>query len=87
MKNSIYWFLLSSGIVTSTSLGFANPVEKNLDSSMSYNGNNTQSAFNPQQNSESTGTQYNCTGDVCIMYAGTSSGTNSPLSSSCFTEN
>ena len=86
MKYSVYLFLVSSGMIASTSLGFANPTEKNLDSSTSYNGNTASSAFNPLSTSDSNGTQYICTGDVCIMYAGTGSGTNTALSSSCFKE-
>ncbi|WP_420907846.1 polymorphic outer membrane protein middle domain-containing protein [Chlamydia gallinacea] len=86
MKYSVYLFLVSSGMIASTSLGFTNPTEKNLDSSTSYNGNTASSGFSPLTTSNSNGTQYICTGDVCIMYAGTGSGTNTALSSSCFKE-
>ena len=88
MKYSIYLFLVSSGMIASTSLGFADPTEKNLDSSTSYNGNTASSSFTPLTTSDSNGTQYICTGDVCIMYAGTASSgtTNTALSTSCFQE-
>ena len=89
MKYSIYLFLVSSGMIASTSLGFADPTKKNLDSSTSYNGNTASSSFTPLTTSDSNGTQYICTGDVCIMYAGTASSgtTNTALSTSCFQEN
>nr|WP_276816070.1 polymorphic outer membrane protein middle domain-containing protein [Chlamydia gallinacea] len=88
MKYSIYLFLVSSGMIASTSLGFADPTKKNLDSSTSYNGNTASSNFTPLTTSDSNGTQYICTGDVCIMYAGTASSgtTNTALSTSCFQE-
>ncbi|EPP37336.1 hypothetical protein BOKEGFJH_00390 [Chlamydia avium] len=69
----------------STALGFANLVENTLDSSISYNGNGTNSAFTSLTTSETNRTQYNCARNVCIIYAGT--GKNSALSSSCSTEN
>ncbi|AHK63268.1 hypothetical protein [Chlamydia avium] len=53
----------------STALGFANPVENTLDSSISYNGNGTNSAFTSLTTSETNRTQYNCARNVCIMQA------------------
>ncbi|WP_348662694.1 autotransporter domain-containing protein [Chlamydia vaughanii] len=82
MKHSVYWFLLSSGLVASTFSSFATPVEKNLDSSNSYNGNTTSDPFQPQSNSDATGTNYNCTGDICIAFAGTPTA----LTESCFNQ-
>ncbi|WP_276816203.1 autotransporter domain-containing protein [Chlamydia gallinacea] len=82
MKHSIYWFLLSSGIVGTSSLGFSAAVEKTLTSANSYDGNTTSSAFQTQDNSDSNGTNYTCMGDVCISYAGKQT----PLSNSCFNQ-
>ncbi|BAE81497.1 polymorphic outer membrane protein G/9 family [Chlamydia felis Fe/C-56] len=80
MKHPIYWFLVSSGLLASTSLSLATPVEVTLPSTDSYNGNNSASTpFTPKDTSDSTGTQYNCTGDVCIANADTNS-------KSCFSQ-
>ncbi|WP_431355876.1 hypothetical protein [Chlamydia gallinacea] len=82
MKYSIYLFLVSSGIVGTSSLGFSAAVEKTLTSANSYDGNTTSSAFQTQDNSDSNGTNYTCMGDVCISYAGKQT----PLSNSCFNQ-
>ncbi|MEF9520295.1 Pmp family polymorphic membrane protein autotransporter adhesin, partial [Chlamydia sp. 26-15] len=81
MKYPVYWFLISSGLIASNSLSFAAPAEVVLPSSDSYNGNNSANTpFSPKETSNADGTNYNCTGDVCIANISTG------LSKSCFTD-
>ncbi|WP_284441589.1 autotransporter domain-containing protein [Chlamydia gallinacea] len=82
MKHSIYWFLLSSGIVGTSSLGFSAAEEKTLTSANSYDGNTASAEFQTQDNTSSNGTNYTCMGDVCISYAGKQT----PLTNSCFNQ-
>ncbi|WP_434602033.1 polymorphic outer membrane protein middle domain-containing protein [Chlamydia crocodili] len=80
MKHPVYWFLISSGLIASTSLSFAAPKEETLNSSNSYNGNDgSNTTFNPKESSETNGMQYTCNGNVCIAYADTNS-------KSCFSQ-
>ncbi|WP_349821453.1 hypothetical protein ABCH17_00725 [Chlamydia abortus] len=83
MKHPVYWFLISSSLFASTSLGFAEDAQTALTPSDSYNGNVTSEEFNVKQTSSAT--TYTCEGNVCISYAGKDPG----LSKSCFsaTEN
>ncbi|AAP05366.1 autotransporter domain-containing protein [Chlamydia caviae] len=80
MKHPVYWFLVSSGLLASTSSSFAAAVQETLNSSDSYNGNTTTTPFVPKETS--TGAEYTCNGNVCITYAGKTT----PLTKSCFTE-
>ncbi|WP_284442446.1 autotransporter domain-containing protein [Chlamydia gallinacea] len=82
MKHSIYWFLLSSGIVGTSSLGFSAAEEKTLTSANSYDGNTASAEFQTQNNTSPNGTNYTCMGDVCISYAGKQT----PLTNSCFNQ-
>ncbi|WP_348662692.1 autotransporter domain-containing protein [Chlamydia vaughanii] len=82
MKHPVYWFLLSSGLVASTFSSFAAPAEKTLDSSNSYNGNTTTDPFTPDSNTDTNGTNYTCTGDICIAFAGKTAA----LTNSCFNQ-
>ncbi|WP_375793514.1 autotransporter domain-containing protein [Chlamydia sp. 12-01] len=82
MKHSVYWLLISSGLIASTSLSFATPEQETLNSDNSYNGNTSNNAFTTKTSSKAEGTVYTCTGDICIAYAG--KGT--PLTNSCFTQ-
>ncbi|BAE81495.1 outer membrane protein [Chlamydia felis Fe/C-56] len=83
MKYPVYWFLVSSGLIASNTLSFAAAQQENLSSSDSYNGNTAGNAtFTPKSTSNSDGTVYTCTGDVCIAYAGKTT----PLSGSCFSQ-
>ncbi|WP_407644854.1 polymorphic outer membrane protein middle domain-containing protein [Chlamydia crocodili] len=79
MKHPVYWFLISSGLIASTSLSFAQGESQTLTPADSYNGNGT---FTPKTSSNSTSTTYTCEGNVCIANAGNSSA----LTSSCFTQ-
>ncbi|MEF9497027.1 hypothetical protein O6937_02635, partial [Chlamydia sp. 04-14] len=79
MKHPVYWFLISSGLMASTSLSFAQGESQTLTPADSYNGNGT---FTPKTSSNSTSTTYTCEGNVCIANAGNSSA----LTSSCFTQ-
>ncbi|WP_254303765.1 chemotaxis protein [Chlamydia buteonis] len=84
MKHPVYWFLISSSLFASNSLGFAQAQEKTLTSADSYNGKTAgNQEFQPKTTTESDGTTYTCMGDVCIAYAGLGGG---GLSSSCFTD-
>ncbi|AFS25750.1 chlamydia polymorphic membrane family protein [Chlamydia psittaci WC] len=80
MKHPVYWFLMSSSLLASHSLGFAEEVQTTLTPSDSYNGNTASSEFEVKDTS--TGVIYTCEGNVCISYAGKSS----PLKTSCFSE-
>ncbi|AAP05033.1 polymorphic outer membrane protein middle domain-containing protein [Chlamydia caviae] len=80
MKHPVYWFLVSSGLLASTSLSFAATVQETLNSSDSYNGNTATSAF--QTKETQAGAEYTCEGNVCITYAGKGTA----LTKSCFTE-
>ncbi|WP_434603373.1 autotransporter domain-containing protein [Chlamydia crocodili] len=81
MKHPVYWFLISSGLIASTSMSLATPVEITLPSSDSYNGNNSPNAtFTPKETANATGTKYICTGDVCIANIST------PQNKSCFSD-
>ncbi|WP_131744440.1 polymorphic outer membrane protein middle domain-containing protein [Chlamydia buteonis] len=80
MKHPVYWFLISSSLFASSSLGFAQAKEETLTSADSYNGNITSEKF--QVKETSSGAIYTCEGNVCISFAGK----NSPLEKSCFTE-
>ncbi|AEG86313.1 polymorphic outer membrane protein G family [Chlamydia psittaci 01DC11] len=71
---------MSSSLLASHSLGFAEEVQTTLTPSDSYNGNTASSEFEVKDTS--TGVIYTCEGNVCISYAGKSS----PLKKSCFTE-
>ncbi|MEF9520107.1 chemotaxis protein [Chlamydia crocodili] len=83
MKHPVYWFLISSGLMASTSLSFAAAKEETLNSSNSYNGNTAgNSTFTPKVSNDANGTIYNCEGDICIAYAGQGQ----PLSNSCFSD-
>ncbi|WP_348662696.1 autotransporter domain-containing protein [Chlamydia vaughanii] len=82
MKHSVYWFLLSSGLIASSSLGFTAPVEETLNASNSYDGNNATAEFQPQEKTDATGTNYTCSGDISIAYAGKTT----PLTTSCFSQ-
>ncbi|WP_375793515.1 autotransporter domain-containing protein [Chlamydia sp. 12-01] len=82
MKYPVCWFL-SSGLIVSTSLCFSNATEVTLTSENSFNGNDgTNTTFTTRSTTNSGGTIYVCTGDICIAYAGKGSA----LTSSCFTE-
>ncbi|AFS25971.1 chlamydia polymorphic membrane family protein [Chlamydia psittaci WC] len=84
MKHPVYWFLVSSSLLASTSLGFAQAQEETLTSADSYNGNTAgDQEFTPKETSAPQGTTYTCTGNICISYAGLS---NSGLTNSCFTD-
>ncbi|BAE81494.1 polymorphic outer membrane protein [Chlamydia felis Fe/C-56] len=80
MKHPVYWFLVSSGLLASTSLSFAQAVKENLNPSHSYDGNTTTGAF--QTKETSTGAEYTCEGNVCITYAGKGTA----LTKSCFSD-
>ncbi|WP_348662700.1 autotransporter domain-containing protein [Chlamydia vaughanii] len=80
MKHPVYWLLLSSGLVASTYASFAAVDEKTLTSADSYDGNTTTTEFVTQENTEAGGTNYTCTGDICIAFAGKTT----PLAKSCF---
>ncbi|SYX09092.1 Polymorphic membrane protein F,chlamydial polymorphic outer membrane protein repeat,Autotransporter beta-domain [Chlamydia poikilotherma] len=79
MKHPVYWFLISSGLIASTSLSLAQAVTEVLNSSDSYDGNGT---FTPKTTTHTTSTTYSCEGNVCIANAGDGTA----LSSSCFTQ-
>ncbi|SFW00144.1 polymorphic outer membrane protein [Chlamydia abortus] len=83
MKHPVYWFLISSSLIVSNSLYSEEPDQKTLTSAHSYNGNTNSEPFNPLSTSNSNGTIYTCTGNICIAYAGLDG---SGLSSSCFTD-
>ncbi|EPJ29143.1 chlamydia polymorphic membrane middle domain protein, partial [Chlamydia psittaci 99DC5] len=83
MKHPVYWFLISSSLFASTSLGFAQAQEETLTSANSYNGNTNSKPFDPLSTSNEGGTTYKCTGNICIAYAGLGE---TGLSSSCFTD-
>ncbi|CAG9045821.1 putative outer membrane protein pmp10 [Chlamydia abortus] len=80
MKHPVYWFLMSSSLFSSNSLGFAEEVQTTLTPSDSYNGNITSEEF--QVKETKTGATYTCEGNVCISFAGK----NTPLKKSCFSE-
>ncbi|ATQ71658.1 autotransporter domain-containing protein [Chlamydia psittaci] len=85
MKHPVYWFLISSSLLASNSLCFAEADQKTLTSADSYNGNTAgNQAFQPKVTSASQGTTYTCMGNVCISYAGLGE---EGLSSSCFSDN
>ncbi|MEF9519778.1 chemotaxis protein [Chlamydia crocodili] len=79
MKYPVYWFLISSGLIASTSLSFAQGESQTLTPADSYNGNGT---FTPKTSSNSTSTTYTCEGNVCIANAGNPT----PLTGSCFSQ-
>ncbi|KPZ38357.1 membrane protein, partial [Chlamydia psittaci NJ1] len=83
MKHPVYWFLISSSLLVSNSLCSEEADQKTLTSANSYNGNTNSEPFSPLSTSNSNGTVYTCTGNICIAYAGSS---DSALSSSCFTD-
>ncbi|WP_349824132.1 autotransporter domain-containing protein [Chlamydia abortus] len=83
MKHPVYWFLISSSLIVSNSLYSDEPDQKTLTSAHSYNGNTNSEPFSPLSTSNSNGTIYTCTGNICIAYAGLSG---SGLSNSCFTD-
>ncbi|CAG9046490.1 putative outer membrane protein pmp2 [Chlamydia abortus] len=84
MKHPVYWFLISSSLLASNSLCFADAEQKTLTSADSYNGNTAgNQAFQPKVTSASQGTTYTCMGNVCISYAGLG-GTG--LANSCFSD-
>ncbi|EPJ27762.1 autotransporter beta-domain protein, partial [Chlamydia psittaci] len=84
MKHPVYWFLVSSSLLASTSLGFAQAQEETLTSADSYNGNTAgDQEFAPKVTSQSAGTTYTCTGNICIAYAGLGG---EGLTNSCFTD-
>ncbi|MFJ1510081.1 polymorphic outer membrane protein middle domain-containing protein, partial [Chlamydia crocodili] len=67
MKHPVYWFLISSGLIASTSLSFAQVTEEKLTSADSFNGNTAgNNTFTPKETSGPNGTNYTCEGDVCI---------------------
>ncbi|BAE81152.1 polymorphic outer membrane protein [Chlamydia felis Fe/C-56] len=83
MKHPVYWFLISSGLITSTTLSFAQAENQTLSPSDSYDGNAAgNTAFKPKTSSNANGTTYTCIGDVCIAYAGASQA----LTESCFSQ-
>ncbi len=82
MKHPVYWFLLSSGLVASTYASFAAVDEKTLTSADSYDGNTAAAAFTTQDNTSTDGTNYTCTGDICIAFAGKGAA----LTNSCFNQ-
>ncbi|WP_375793517.1 hypothetical protein O1W69_00025 [Chlamydia sp. 12-01] len=80
MKHPVYWFLISSGLIASTSLSFAQADNKPLSSGDSFNGNTSgNNTFTPKETSNADGTTYTCEGDVCIANANTTN-------KSCFTD-
>ncbi|WP_349821455.1 chemotaxis protein [Chlamydia abortus] len=84
MKHPVYWFLISSSLLASNSLCFADAEQKTLTSADSYNGNTAgNQAFQPKVTTASQGTTYTCMGNVCISYAGLG-GTG--LANSCFSD-
>ncbi|WP_268811181.1 polymorphic outer membrane protein middle domain-containing protein [Chlamydia psittaci] len=84
MKHPVYWFLVSSSVLASTSLGFAQAQEETLTSADSYNGNTAGGQeFTPKETSAPQGTTYTCTGNICIAYAGLGE---DGLAKSCFTD-
>ncbi|WP_086430355.1 polymorphic outer membrane protein middle domain-containing protein, partial [Chlamydia abortus] len=80
MKHPVYWFLISSSLLASNSLSFAQVTNETLTSSDSYNGNVTSDEFEVKETT--SGAIYTCEGNVCISYAGK----DSPLNKSCFSE-
>ncbi|QEM73950.1 chemotaxis protein [Chlamydia abortus] len=80
MKHPVYWFLISSSLFASNSLGFADAQAESLTPSDSYNGNTASEEFKVKETS--SGATYTCEGNVCISYAGNIS----PLEKSCFSE-
>ncbi|SYX08771.1 Polymorphic membrane protein F,chlamydial polymorphic outer membrane protein repeat,Autotransporter beta-domain [Chlamydia poikilotherma] len=82
MKHPVYWFLISSGLIASTSLSFAQPTQATLGPSDSYNGNTANAEFSPKSTADTNGVIYSCNGDVSIAYAGKTT----PLTSSCFSD-
>ncbi|AFS24525.1 polymorphic outer membrane protein middle domain-containing protein [Chlamydia psittaci] len=83
MKHPVYWFLISSSLLASNSLCFADAKEEILTSAHSYNGNTNSDPFTPLSTSNSNGIIYTCTGNICIAYAGLN---DSGLTSSCFAD-
>ncbi|MDS0920190.1 polymorphic outer membrane protein middle domain-containing protein [Chlamydia psittaci] len=83
MKHPVYWFLISSSLLASNSLGFAQAQEETLTSANSYNGNTNSKPFEPLSTSNEGGTTYKCTGNICISYAGLGG---EGLTNSCFTD-
>ncbi|WP_041460212.1 polymorphic outer membrane protein middle domain-containing protein [Chlamydia psittaci] len=83
MKHPVYWFLISSSLIASNSLCFAEADQKTLTPAHSYNGITNSKPFQPLSTSNSNGTIYTCTGNVCITYAGLG---DTGLSSSCFAD-
>nr|WP_275667692.1 polymorphic outer membrane protein middle domain-containing protein [Chlamydia poikilotherma] len=83
MKYPVYWFLISSGLIASTSLSFAQATEEKLTSADSFNGNTAgNNTFTPKETNHADGTNYTCEGDVCIANAGTPTA----LTNSCFSQ-
>lgn len=81
MKRPVYWFLITSGLAASVS-GLAAMQQETLSPTDSYNGAvNGSTPFTPKTPSSADGTNYNCTGNVCISNAGTNG---TALTSSCF---
>ncbi|WP_349822579.1 chemotaxis protein [Chlamydia abortus] len=84
MKHPVYWFLISSSLFASSSLCFAEAEQKTLTSADSYNGLTAgDKEFQPKETTQSAGTTYTCTGNICIAYAGLGE---EGLSKSCFTD-
>ncbi|WP_400142965.1 hypothetical protein [Chlamydia crocodili] len=80
MKHPVYWFLISSGLIASTSLSFAQADNQTLSSNDSFNGNTAgNNTFQTKETTSVNGTNYTCTGDVCIANANTQS-------KSCFSQ-
>ncbi|QVE48833.1 autotransporter outer membrane beta-barrel domain-containing protein [Chlamydia crocodili] len=83
MKHPVYWFLISSGLIASTSLSFAQVENQTLSSNDSFNGNTAgNDVFKPKETTGADGTNYTCEGDVCI----TNAGNPTALTSSCFSQ-
>ncbi|WP_234831394.1 chemotaxis protein [Chlamydia psittaci] len=84
MKHPVYWFLISSSLLASNSLCFAEADQKTLTSADSYNGNTAgNQKFEPKVTTASQGTTYTCMGNVCISYAGLGE---TGLANSCFSD-
>ncbi|MEF9520297.1 hypothetical protein O6935_04835, partial [Chlamydia sp. 26-15] len=83
MKHPVYWFLISSGLIASTSLSFAQVENQTLSSNDNFNGNTAgNDVFKPKETTGADGTNYICVGDVCIANAGTPTA----LTTSCFSQ-
>ncbi len=70
MKHPVYWFLISSSLLASNSLSFAQAKEETLTSSDSYNGNTASEEFRAKETS--TGAMYTCEGKCASPMQGKS---------------